>query len=48
LLRGTDPAAFVNYSEKVATKVDAVADAGEQLVKFSSDYQTAGCLDLAR
>jgi hypothetical protein len=48
LLRSTDPAAFVNYSEKVATKVDAVADAGEQLVKLSSDYQTARCLDLVR
>jgi hypothetical protein len=48
LLRSTDPAAFVNYSEKVAIKVDAVADAGEQLVKLSSDYQTAGCLDLVR
>jgi hypothetical protein len=48
LLRSTDPAAFVNYSEKVAIKVDAVADAGEQLVKLSSDYQTSGCLDLVR
>ena len=48
LLRSTDPAAFVNYSEKVATKVDAVADAGEQLVKLSSGYQRARCLDLVR
>ena len=48
LLRSTDPAAYVNYSEKVATKVDAVADAGEQLVKLSSDYQAARCLDLVR
>lgn len=48
LLRSTDPAAYINYSEKVATKVDAVADAGEQLVKLSSDYQAASCLDLVR
>ena len=48
LLRSTDPAAYVNYSEKVATKVDAVADAGEQLVKLSSDYQAASCLDVVR
>ena len=48
LLRSTDPAAYVNYSEKVATKVDAVADAGEQLVKLSSEYQAASCLDLVR
>lgn len=48
LLRSTDPAAYVNYSEKVATKVDAVADAGEQLVKLSSDYQVSNCLDLVR
>ena len=48
LLRSTDPAAYINYSEKVATKVDAVADAGEQLVKLSSDYQAARCLDVVR
>jgi hypothetical protein len=48
LLRSTDPAAYINYSEKVATKVDAVADAGEQLVKLSSDYQAASCLDVVR
>ena len=48
LLRSTDPVAYVNYSEKVATKVDAVADAGEQLVKLSSDYRDASCLDLVR
>lgn len=46
LLRSTDPAAYVNYSDKVATKVDAVAAAGEQLVSLSSDYQAASCLDL--
>lgn len=48
LLRSTDPAAYVNYSEKVATKVDAVADSGEQLVNLSSDYQAARCLDVVR
>jgi homoserine acetyltransferase len=48
LLRSTDPAAYINYSEKVATKVDAVADVGEQLVKLSSDYQAARCLDVVR
>jgi len=48
LLRSTDPAAYVNYSEKVATKVDAVADSGEQLVSLSSDYQAARCLDVVR
>jgi hypothetical protein len=48
LLRSTDPAAYINYSEKVATKVDAVADAGEQLVTLSSDYQAARCLDVVR
>ena len=48
LLRSTDPAAYLNYSEKVAVKVDAVADVGEQLVKLSSDYRQADCLDLVR
>lgn len=48
LLRSTDPAAYLNYSEKVATKVDAVANAGEDLVKLSSDYQAARCLDVVR
>jgi len=48
LLRSTDPAAYLNYSEKVATKVDAVADVGEQLVTLSSDYQAARCLDVVR
>jgi len=48
LLRSTDPAAYVNYSEKVASKVDAVADVGEQLVKLSSDYRDARCLDVVR
>ena len=48
LLRSTDPAAYLNYSEKVATKVDAVADVGEQLVKLSSSYQAARCLDVVR
>jgi len=48
LLRSTDPAAYINYSEKVAIKVDAVADAGEQLVNLSSDYQAARCLDVVR
>ena len=48
LLRSTDPAAYINYSEKVATKVDAVADTGEQLVQLSSSYQQARCLDVVR
>jgi hypothetical protein len=48
LLRSTDPAAFLNYSEKVAVKVDAVADAGEQLVKLSSDFRDANCLAVVR
>lgn len=48
LLRSTDPAAYLNYSEKVAVKVDAVADAGEQLVKLSSAYRDARCLDVVR
>lgn len=48
LLRSTDPAAYLNYSEKVAVKVDAVADVGEQLVKLSSAYRDASCLDVVR
>ena len=48
LLRSTDPAAYLNYSEKVATKVDAVADVGEQLVQLSSGYRDASCLDVVR
>lgn len=48
LLRSTDPAAYLKYSEKVATKVDAVADVGEQLVKLSSAYGDASCLDVVR
>ena len=48
LLRSTDPAAYLNYSETVATKVDAVADVGQQLVTLSSNYRDARCLDVAR
>jgi hypothetical protein len=48
ILRSTDPAAFINYSEAVASKVDAVADVGEQLVLLSTAYRDANCLDLVR
>ena len=48
LLRSTDPAAYFKYSDQVATKVDAVADVGEHLVKLSSDYREARCLDVVR
>ena len=48
LLRSTDPAAYINYSEKVATKVDAVANVGELLVSLSSQYRDASCLDVVR